>query len=144
MVFHKKYTNDWERFIALSQNIRDEQSSKLVKDVIVLMISIAFVVGLMFFYRFEIKQDYLTYQQAFGVLGAIFSLILIWSFVTDFKMKKIKENSLHYSEIKILEKKLSNAQAILEGFELIESKNEGQKFIEDFLLQHSENARLRH
>lgn len=143
MVFHKKYTNEWERFIILSQNIRDEQSSKLVKDVIVLMVSIAFIVGLMFFYRFEIKQDYLTYQQAFGVLASIFSLILIWTFVTDFKMKKIKENSSHYSEIKMLEKKLSNAQAMVEGFELIESKNEGQKFIEDFLLQHSENARLR-
>ena len=143
MVFHKKYTNEWERFIILSQNIRDEQSSKLVKDVIVLMVSIAFIVGLMFFYRFEIKQDYLTYQQAFGVLGSIFSLILIWTFVTDLKMKQIKENSSHYSEIKMLEKKLSNAQAMVEGFELIESKNEGQKFIEDFLLQHSENARLR-
>lgn len=143
MVFHKKHTKEWEKFITLSQNIKNEQSSKLLKDFIALMISISFIVAAMFFYRFEIKQDYLTYQQVFGTLGAIFSLILIWSLVTDFKMKKIKERSSHYPEIKTLEKRLSNAQAMLEGFELIESKNEGQKFIEDFFLQYSENAQLR-
>ncbi len=140
MVFHKKYTNDWERFVALSQSIRDEQSSKLVKDVIVLMISIAFIIAVMFFYRFEVKQDYLTYQQAFGALAAIFSLIVIWSFVTDAKMKRIKEKSPFFPEIQVLEKKLSDCHAIIEGFELIENKNEGHKFIEDFLLKHGQNT----
>ncbi len=90
MVFHKKYTKEWEKFITLSQNIKNEQSSKLLKDFIVLMISISFIIAVMFFYRFEVKQEYLTYQQVFGALAAIFSLIVIWSFVTDAKMKRIK------------------------------------------------------
>jgi hypothetical protein len=140
MVFHKKYGEEWERYITLSQNIKDEQSSKLFKDCIVLIISIVFIIAAMFFYRFEMKQDYLTYQQAFGTLGAIFSLILIWTFVTDIKMKKIKKESLHFSEIQALENKLSNSQAMLEGFELIESKSKGKEFIEYLLLKHGENS----
>jgi hypothetical protein len=142
MVFHKKYSEEWERYITLSHKIKKEQSSKLFKDCIVLMISIAFIIAAMFFYRFEIKQDHLTYQQAFGALAAIFSLITIWTFTTDIKMKKIKEESPYFPETQSLENKLSNSQAMLEGFELIENKKKGKEFIESLLLKHAENAQI--
>lgn len=139
MVFHKKYQNEWERFLHLSLQLKKIEEKLILKETFVFLVAAGFIFSLMVVYSFYIKEAPLTQAEGVNTIASIFVLGALWAFSMNHKLENVAKNAPFFEEFKTLKVKLSDNQALLEGYELIEQNVEGKRCIEDFLLTFAKN-----